>query len=260
MFGKPRSLAVALLLLGGAVLLSSCAPRQAAPPPTSEPEPGSRVIEHQVLAGESLARIADNYYGDPGRAADIARDNGLSDADGVAEGSVLALRFGPLEWEGARKRAAALDAYNHGVDLLGQERLAEAEKQFQLALKTAPDLLGASYNLALVQMRRGKSDSALDLLTGLTEARPADTDFRFARGSALFQLTRFDEAADEFNRVLKLDPAHTRAAFGLARAYQAADRKKEALAAWERYLELDSTSSWADTARRNHRKLKDGTP
>lgn len=249
-----------LLLLTGVVLLSSCSPKTVAPPPASEPEPASRVIEHQVLPGESLSRIADNYYGDPLRAADIARDNGITDVDRITEGSVLALRFGPREWESARKRAAALDAYNRGVDLLGQDRLAEAEKQFQLALFTAPDLLAASYNLALVQMRRGKNDSALDILTRLTETRPTDTDFRFARGSALFQLARFDEAAEEFGLALKQDPAHTRAAFGLARAYQAADRVREALAAWERYLELDSTSSWADTARNNRRKLKDGTP
>ena len=48
--------------------------------------------------------------------------------------------------------------YNKGVDLMAQERLAEAEKQFRLALETAPDLVAAQYNLALVLLKRGKTD------------------------------------------------------------------------------------------------------
>lgn len=245
------------VLLGGLVLLAGCAGRAPAPSGVGADGAAARVIEHRVLSGETLERIADNYYGDPLLAARIAAENGLTAPAEVAEGSVLALRFAPDQWEEARRRAAALEAYNRGVDLLAQDRLAEAEKQFQLALDTAPDLAAARYNLALVLMRRGRNDRALELLETLVAQRPRDRDFLFARGNALFQLTRFDEAAAQFQLLLGSDAAHLRAGFGLARSLQAAGRDREAMAAWRRYLEKDGSSSWADAARRNLEELQD---
>ncbi len=216
-------------------------------------------LEHTVAEGETLRRIADNYFGDPDLADLIATRNGITDPDRIVPGSVLILDFDESQWQGASRRSVALDAYNKGVDLMAQDRLAEAEKQFRLALQTAPDLQSASYNLALVLSRRGKNSEALVILEKLTDARPEVTDFNFARGHCLFQLTRFAEAATQFETVLKIDAGHKRAAFGLARSLQEDGQKDKAREAWKRYLELDSTSSWADVAQRNLRKLRDGS-
>jgi len=201
--------------------------------------------------------VADNYYGDPARADRIAKDNGLTGPDRVITGSVLRLIFSDQEWEEARQRSAALVSYNKGVDLLANERLAEAEKQFRLALDTAPGLVAAKYNLALVLLKRGKTEQALVFLEELTTERPGDTDFLFARGNALFQATRFDDAAVQFKAALAVDPKHKRAAYGLARSLQEGGYTTEAIAAWNRYLELDSTTSWAAAARRNLKLLQD---
>lgn len=247
-----------LILLGLLVHFSGCGPKKVPQQVSTEPLPEFQVIEHTLLPGETLEIIADNYYGDPAQVANIARDNGISDPSKVAEGSVLALRFEDSQWEEARQRAAAMVPYNRGVDLLGQERLAEAGRQFQLALNTAPGLVGAQYNLALVNLRRGMTDAALDLLVDLTDKRPENTDFLFARGNALFQVARFDEAAQQFQRVLNIDPEHLRAAFSLGRSLQEGETPGQAVAAWERYLTLDSSSSWAEAARRNLRKLSHG--
>ena len=74
--------------------------------PTAGTAPGGEhVIEHRIVTGETLALIADNYYGDPGRAQQVARDNDLADPDLVTPGSVLRLRFSDDEW--AEARAAA---------------------------------------------------------------------------------------------------------------------------------------------------------
>jgi len=241
------------LLLG-----AGCAKKTGPAVETAAPSPSSfQVIEHEIAAGESLSIIADNYYGDPDRAAAIARDNGLADPDQVVPGSVLALRFANDEWDAARRRSSALVPYNRGVDLMAREKLAEAERQFRLALDTAPDLTSARYNLALVQLQRGHSDEALVQLEELTTTRPANLDFRFARGNALFQLTRFEEAVVQFREVLAVDPTHKRAAFGLARSLQEAGHKSQAMAAWNAYLELDGSSNWARVARRNLQQLSD---
>jgi len=216
-----------------------------------------RVIEHVVGPGEALSRIADNYYGDPQRYRDIATENGISDPGRIVPGSVLRLSFSADEWGAARKRAAAMAPYNKGVDLLNNERVGEAEKQFKLALETAPDLRAAKYNLALVHLKRGRNDRALVLLEELTSERPEDPDFLFAHGNALFQSTRFDDAAGLFAAALAHRADFKRAAFGLARSYQEGGHRQQAMTAWEDFLQLDDTSNWAATARRNLRKLQD---
>jgi tetratricopeptide (TPR) repeat protein len=227
-------------------------------PTTGPATAGEHVIEHRIVTGETLALIADNYYGDPARATQVARDNDLADPDLVTPGSVLRLRFSDDEWAEARRRADALAAYNRGVDLMGQERLSEAERQFRQALDTAPGLVAARYNLALVLVQRGRATEALPLLEQLTDERPDDRDFRFARGHALFSAAMFAEAADQFGQVLALDPGHRRAAFGMARALEEDGRREEAMAAWEDYLVLDPDSSWAGQARRRLQALRDG--
>lgn len=242
---------LAILMLGG------CAKKVLEFPAPSSTESGPRVIEHRVAEGETLGLIADNYYGDPGRAKDIAGANGVSDPDRILPGSLLRLEFAGPEWDSARRRAAALEPYNRGVDLLGRDQLGEAERQFRLAMDTAPELLGARYNLALVLVKRGRNTEAIPLLEELTKLRPEDTDFLFARGHSLFLMTRFDEAAEQFRLALAVKGDHQRSAFSLARSLQEAGHVDQARAAWSRYLELDDTSSWAAAARRHLRKLND---
>lgn len=249
----PR-LILAVLVLTAAGCAKKVAPPQEGPLP---PADDARVLEHTVGRGETLAVIADNYYGDPDRRTDIARDNGLADPDRIVPGSLLRLRFSEDEWESARRRAQALEAYNRGVEMMGKERLGEAEKHFRSALVAEPDLTAARYNLALVLLKRGHTEQALGLLEELTTVRPLDKDFRFARGNALFQAARFDEAAEQFELALERDPGFKRASFGLARSLQEGGHTDRAIAAWQGYLALDETSSWAAAARRNLKTLQE---
>lgn len=244
--------AAAALLTGG------CAKKVVEGPAPVPTEASGRVIEHEVVTGETLALIADNYYGDPFRAGQVARDNGLADPDLVQPGSVLRLRFDRDEWQAARRRAAALESYNRGVDHMRRQRLAEAERHFREAVDTAPDLVAARYNLALVLVERGRVDESLGLLDELVRERPAAKDIRFAHGHALFLAARFDEAVTGFDAALAVDPGHRRAAFSKARALEEAGRGPEAVAAWHAYLELDADSNWASQARRRLQALQDG--
>jgi len=250
-----RTLALATLLVFGGCA-KRLAPSATEPPLPAVEEP--RVVEHRVASGETLALIADNYYGDPSRAQQIARENGLTDPERLAAGSTLMLRFDAAGWSQVQRRLAALEAYNRGVEALEGEDLANAEQQFELALRTAPELVSARYNLALVLGRRGRHEEAAAILANLHAQRPEDADVAFALGHALFQQGEFARAATVFTDLLAADPDHRRAAFGLARCLHESGDRTAAAAAWRRYLELDATSSWADQARRYLREIDRG--
>jgi tetratricopeptide (TPR) repeat protein len=256
-----NTIRISALLCAAVLLLASGCAKRTVVGPVASPAPavtGPQSLAHTVREGETLSRIADLYYGDPARAEAIAAANGVTSETRLGAGSVLLLHFLPQEYDLARRRAAALEPYNRGVTALAAGDLTEAERQFRLALHTVPDLADARYNLALVLLRRGQAEAAADLLRPLVRERPAETDFGFALGNALFQQTRFLEAAQTFARVLADDPTHRRAAFGHARALTEAGSRQEAIAAWQRYLELDSASSWAVEARRHLRELRGG--
>ncbi len=255
------SLRSRILMVGGLViilLVSGCAKRVGGPGTVLPPAVSGNIIEHTVQPGEDLPAIADDYYGDPAFAADIARFNGMAPNARLVPGSVLKLRFDPDQWGEARRRAQALGPYNEGVEMLATDRLGEAQARFEQALDIAPDLLAARYNLALVLLKRGKADQALQHLDVLVAARPQATDFAFARGNALFQTAQFKLAAAQFNALLILDKTDKRAAFGYARSLQEAGDTPGAIAAWEAYLKLDQDSGWADSARQNLESLRHG--
>ncbi len=227
-------------------------------PARARPHRDRYTLTHVVGEGETLARIAENYYLDESRVADIAAWNGIDDPDRLAADSVLELRFDAGEWDRAEQRLAALDPYNQGVDALRSGRLDEAREAFAQALDLDPEFSDASYNLALVYLKRGRNTDAVALLDDLLAADPDDTDYLFAYGNAQFHQAEFAAAAGTFAAILDLRPGHRQAAFGRARALTEAGRRPEAIAAWQTYLALDASSAWSDRAREQLRILREG--
>ena len=68
-----RHYTVLFLVTVGLLALSGCASKSGSASQVQYEVPADqRIIEHTVGPGESLARIADNYYGDPDRYQTIA--------------------------------------------------------------------------------------------------------------------------------------------------------------------------------------------
>jgi len=87
----------------------------------------------------------------------------------------------------------------------------------------------------------GKPEDALAAFDKATGKLGGDPALRFDRGAALFALSRFDEAGEDFLRATEAkDPALKEAAFyNLGNAFFKKDKFKEAIEAYRRALSLD---------------------
>jgi len=141
-----------------------------------------------------------------------------------------------------------------GVAYMNQQRFADAQKQFEAALKRQPDYalaklnLGISflsqqksdlakkmlleateklprdpygwYNLGLVYKDLGEQQSAIEAFLHVTEIAPEEPDAFYFIGYVNTQLQKYDDAIAAYLSALAVFPFHASAEFGLARAYQ----------------------------------------
>jgi tetratricopeptide (TPR) repeat protein len=246
---KRRSCLIAAALL--ILLCTSCAKQQwrASQRLNAMRQNDSYVLTHLVVEGETLSRIAENYYQDAGQADRIAAENGLLDPADLTVGSALILSFTLDEWAAAEPRYLAMQPYNLGVEAFRRGDLDLADQQFRQAVDLDKSFVDAWYNLSLVESRRGRHDKAAEILRRLLKDDPQNAELLFALGNVRFYQTEFDGAAGLFRSVLEYQPAHRQAAYALARSLGEAGRSREAIAAWEAYLRLDADSIWSERAR-----------
>ena len=208
-----------------------------------------KVYLHKVQAGETFEQIADEYYGDPERARNIAAFNGLQDAD-LRPDLIVRVPVGQDDIRWLEKREKARAPYNEGLELAGEASYLDAVKKFQAALEIDPDFVDARYNLGVTFQKMKAYERALRELDEAVRQRPSRPAYHFARGTCLFHLKRYDESALALERVMELDPEHAKALFSLAASYERLGETEKARKAWRRYLELDDSSVWATEARK----------
>ena len=182
-------------------------------------------------------------------------------------------------------QAATSDAFEQGLAAARGGRLEEAVTRFQAALETAPDCAECQRNLGIVQGRLGAYDEAeaafraalaLDSenpasYTGLAEIYNAQRRFDdaaeasaaaarlsggggggdnptavFDQGLILWNAGRLDEARQQFERTLQLDPEHGEAHYWLGMANLNGGQMAEAAA--ELYLDREPNGRFAATA------------
>ncbi len=98
----------------------------------------------------------------------------------------------------------------------------------------------------------GSYKKAIELDSQLVEAR-------VGLGEVYEDKGLYEDAIREYRQVVELDPQHTGALYNLALVYEKVD-PREAIARWERYVEvasaLPSEKDWVDVARQHLRKLR----
>jgi tetratricopeptide (TPR) repeat protein len=118
-------------------------------------------------------------------------------------------------------------------------------------------------NSALAHQRLGflYSNYTLELseaeahLAKALELEPEDTNTLIYYGNALYNMGRYGQSADQFERVIQLDPKNPTANYNLGLVYETWGKKKLAIQQWQRFLEMDPPGRWAEDARQHLRGL-----
>jgi tetratricopeptide (TPR) repeat protein len=232
-------------ILATLLVLPACAgPRRGAPPRSME-----KVVTHQVRAGETWQSIAHDFYGDRTRSGELASFNGMQETRPPAVGAGVRVPLSRADLRLLERKLDAVSAYNRGIELASAGNFGEAVEQFQRALSIDPQMLDASFNLAVTYQKLGLNVKAIPLLRSLVEREPEHAAYLFALGHSLFHAGAYGEAKDVFGRTLEIDPTHRRALFSLAVVHEKRGERDEALRRWNEYLALDPEGAWADEAR-----------
>jgi len=130
-------------------------------------------------------------------------------------------------------------AFHRGVVAYGEDRLDEAQRQFEIALAEDPEDTVTLHYLGLIAQKRDDPARALELYDRALAIDPDDTDIQLDRGIALLDAGRLPEARAAFERVLEVEPDRARAQLFAGIAAYRMSAYAEALAHVERAGELD---------------------
>ncbi len=135
----------------------------------------------------------------------------------------------------------------------------QAIEAYEKAVELNPTAAGALVNLGTIEYRRGKFRSAEQYYL---RAATVDTQYALAQfnlGNLYDEMGKPSDAEGYYRRALEINPTYADAHFNMALLRERDGDTMGALRHWKNYLRLDSTSSWAEIARREVEKLKQST-
>ncbi len=173
----------------------------------------------------------------------------------------------------------AIEAYQRAISLrphyadahvgLGDAKASKGEHEAAIAhyrKALSLDPLNARVQFALGKIYYNEKGLYYEAVTAYKKAIELDQYFLEARmglGEMYEEKGLYKDAVAEYKKVIDADAKHSAAHYNLAMAYEKLD-PKEAIAQWERYIELASTiateKEWVDVARQHLKKLRDKFP
>lgn len=119
-------------------------------------------------------------------------------------------------------KADPKDAEAHfrlGFELLKQNRLDEAVREYRDGLRINPNNAEAHYKLGLTLMGQGKMEEALEEYKGCLVVDPNHADGHNKVGLLYGMQGKWDEAIGEYQKALRINPNHANAHYNLGQAY-----------------------------------------
>ncbi len=147
------------------------------------------------------------------------------------------------------KKAAANDPLlylNFAYAYAGQKKYADAEREFQTALKLYPQYDAALANYVNMMFSMNNAPKALAIAGQYAAANPTRPAAHFIYGSALATARKFDQALLEFEKVVQLDPTSVMSYIHMGQIYELTNRPDDALSAYQRALKAQPTSPLAN--------------
>jgi MSHA biogenesis protein MshN len=190
--------------------------------PAAKPPAGAGSIDKQVRPLSSNARAESEFR----RGMSLLQQGRAQEAEAALR---AALEADPTH---DQARQALLGA------LLEQGRRPDAETLLQDGLRANPRQISLAMLLARLQLDRGAQTEALDtLLAGLPNAQWSP-DYLAMTAAVLARASRPHEAAALYQAALRIGPNNAVWTMGLGLALRADGQPREALAAFERALDL----------------------
>jgi len=133
--------------------------------------------------------------------------------------------------------------HNLGTALEKQDRLDEAQREFQEALREKPDYPEVHNNLGVVFNKQGRLQEAMAQYLEALKQKPAYADPHNNLGVTLEKLGRFGEAATQYQEAIKLNPNYADAHYNLAIALSRQGRVDDAIQELHAVLALQPNSA-----------------
>jgi tetratricopeptide (TPR) repeat protein len=147
--------------------------------------------------------------------------------------------------------------YNLAAMLQARGKLANAMKQYELALQLRPEDATVNNAIAGVNMAAGHPDAAIKYLIAALHARPDYFDAQYNLGTALAMTEDFRGAEEHFRAAVRINPQDANAEANLGGVLAETGNLKEARTHLERALALDPSNA---LARENLEQLKRESP
>jgi tetratricopeptide (TPR) repeat protein len=132
----------------------------------------------------------------------------------------------------------------------------EAVAAYRKAIESDPNASGALVNLGTIAFRMRKLKEAAAYYARAMQADPSYPLAHFNVGNLFDEQGNFAEARNHYMEAIRLNPRYGDAYFNLALLCERNGDLLQAIGHWQSYLKLDSTSSWANTARKQLDRLK----
>ena len=132
----------------------------------------------------------------------------------------------------------------------------EAAEAYRKAIELNPTASGALVNLGTISFRMRKLADAEEYYLRAVQADPGYPLAHFNLGNLYDEQGRVEEARSYYQAAIRLNPRYADAHFNLALLCERNNEILRAIGCWQTYLKLDSTSSWARSARKQLEKLK----
>ena len=147
--------------------------------------------------------------------------------------------------------------YNLAAMLQARGELAEALKQYGLALRLRPEDATVNNALAAANMAAGHPEAAIKYLEAALRSRPDYFDAHYNLGTALAMREDFEGAVEHFRAAVRINPQDANAEANLGGALAETGHWKEARTHLERALTIDPNNT---LARENLEQVKREAP